>query len=1600
MGDKYLSDGAVLACTQSVSQRHLQGNQMRMFRRHDSSPYINASDAIPEENIPTFGVCQFPTGWVDDCRPEIVGNKWIFVSGEKTIDGEPAVTMTAICQCVKGGMIYPVTSGQEVLGELLDKIDEEWAQLGLERGVFVADPINACTGNFIAEKIDIEIGGAYPLQFKRIYNALDTRIGVLGKGWRHSFEIWLEDKKDTIELTLWDGQVVIFKLASTGKYESLSGYIQKQPNGMFEMKTRKNEKYIFNQIGQCIEITEKTGLQTILTYENGVLSHIWNTTGEFTLSYDEQKRLITAADPTGRTAYYTYDEFNMLESVDDILGIKTTYQYGTSNKVLAISTSAGDLGIINEYDKKDRVLKQHFPDGGTVSFEYDERWHRTTYTEQNGNRVRYYQDEKMRNVRTVYFDGHEETDYDDSGRKVRFRDKNGNETCYQYDGSGNLLEEIGPLGAETNYEYNKQNLPVQITTANDATVQLAYDDNRNLISAINPLGHCTQIQYHKGLPCQIDLPDGSRLQATFDDKLNASSVSLPTGAVLQYQYDALNRVSAVTDGNGGITKYSYNKRDDVTEIINADGKKQAYEYTPRGLVSKVTDFNGGIVEYKYNSVGKMEEIINQMGDSTKITYDLMWNITSVTDACGNTTKYSYDKLCRLIEAVDAEGNTTKYEHDPKGNVIAVISPLGARTEMTYDALDRQIKVLTADGASTEFTYDNVGNLTEIRDALGNVTKHEYDLIGQLVSVTDALGNKTTLSYTPIGKVERIVNAKGEQQTYHYYPGGLLKSTRSASGAEDTYAYDKNENLIQKTDTVGNVTRFSYDNLNRVIAVQNALGHNKHFAYDALGNIVQITDENGHVTQYKYSLLGNMIEAIDANGHSTKYDYDKVGRLTKLEQLRLIDDAVANVQLPEYLVTTYEYDKSGKIITTQTPLGTREKYAYDTGGNLISKIDGDGLETLYEYNLVGQLAKVCYADGRSAKFFYNPLSQLTAMKDWLGETKIDLDPMGRATQVTDYTGSTVGYSWDSLGRREKTIYPDGQEVLYAYNQAGLLEKVFAPEGETYYTYDVLGRMKERILPKGVRSSYNFDPLGRITQLSHSNQHGHQLDQLTYTYDPVGNITQMNKERAGIEVDSGLFQYAYDPLGRLTSVLHERNVQQQFSYDSLGNRTQAVEGEQVTNYAYNVANQLIHTQAGDVIHDYSYDKRGNLTQISENGIAKQHFTFDASNRMTKAVTVGFGQTEYAYDGFLNRVKKRESVGAINPAQEVRYTLDRTLSYDNLLMTTGAENQRFTWGNELISANTDPKSMFYLQDHLGSPVRLMHNYDSPLAYDVFGTQTASLGASPKQPFGFTGYQTDAISGLHFAQARYYDANTGRFTAEDEIKGSVAMPMSLNPYLYCLNQPMTLVDRDGLSPTFCGADFHCPCPPRPVCPSTQIGYSEFWGKPIIDAGSPGGLPSVNVQWGWREGERYGAQVTAFAGGMQIFDGGGELFYLYQTVAQVGYNFKSGTNVNVTVIQGSVRVGGFFDPLNSDNTFIGAEAGVSLLSGDIEQRIPAYWRGEPVYFVIGIGGEAGAIGARAYFDGSRIRLGFSFLFGWNASVGMIPREADPRFVIPLAKLS
>lgn len=84
--------------------------------------------------------------------------------------------------------------------------------------------------------------------------------------------------------------------------------------------------------------------------------------------------------------------------------------------------------------------------------------------------------------------------------------------------------------------------------------------------------------------------------------------------------------------------------------------------------------------------------------------------------------------------------------------------------------------------------------------------------------------------------------------------------------------------------------------------------------------------------------------------------------------------------------------------------------------------------------------------------------------------------------------------------------------------------------------------------------------------------------------------------------------------------------------------------------------------------------------------------------------------------------------------------------------------------------------------------------------------------------------MAGLYFAQARRYDAVAGRFVSEDKIKGFADAPFTMNPYIYCWNKPMELVDLNGL---------------YPVAGVTAVVGAEMSGR-LVESAPTAGISSV----------------------------------------------------------------------------------------------------------------------------------------------------------------
>ncbi len=169
------------------------------------------------------------------------------------------------------------------------------------------------------------------------------------------------------------------------------------------------------------------------------------------------------------------------------------------------------------------------------------------------------------------------------------------------------------------------------------------------------------------------------------------------------------------------------------------------------------------------------------------------------------------------------------------------------------------------------------------------------------------------------------------------------------------------------------------------------------------------------------------------------------------------------------------------------------------------------------------------------------------------------------------------------------------------------------------------------------------------------------------------------------------------------------------------------------------------------------------------------------------------DFTYDGDGLRVQK------ISPQGTVTYIRDgggRVLAeYD------GAGNllAEYVYGGDRRIATILPSGQrtYPHTDVVGTA--LAHtNQDGQLLWRgenlPFGEEIFTAGSGDDWKFG--GKELDEDSGLHYFEARHYDAPIGRFPSPDEVRGDPARPESWNRYAYSNNNPLAFVDPDGRQP------------------------------------------------------------------------------------------------------------------------------------------------------------------------------------------------------------
>lgn len=213
--------------------------------------------------------------------------------------------------------------------------------------------------------------------------------------------------------------------------------------------------------------------------------------------------------------------------------------------------------------------------------------------------------------------------------------------------------------------------------------------------------------------------------------------------------------------------------------------------------------------------------------------------------------------------------------------------------------------------------------------------------------------------------------------------------------------------------------------------------------------------------------------------------------------------------------------------------------------------------------------------------------------------------------------------------------------------------------------------------------------------------------------------------------------------------------------------------------NAANRF--AQFGQV--GLSFDNEGQTTtRTDDRGTAV--YEWDARGRL-KRVTMPNGQTVgYGYDALGRRISRmvdRVTTNFDYDGQDV--VLDRTAG------STVDYLNGFGIDDKLRQASTGLGTLYFLQDHLSS----MNGITNGTGHTVERLQYEAFGLNPgtsSTRFGYTGREIDAVAGLMYYRARWYDPIQGRFITEDPI----GFAGGVNLYAYVNNSPINYADPSGL--------------------------------------------------------------------------------------------------------------------------------------------------------------------------------------------------------------
>ena len=1118
---------------------------------------------------------------------------------------------------------------------------------------FVNDPVNAATGNFIEEELDLSFPGtgSGTLRLERMYNSLavthpdEIPSGVFGPGWASTLDQHMEFTAQEARWHTHDGRILFFAREGEGYARCTH-----EPWWLEKVTIGADQYERFAQLRDEAYSQAKTGTAGSSVPFYWVVSNAkhhrifftpagdWagtvegHTANTVIACRDDQSRIVELVHPvTERGLYVLYGE----DSNDSTVPQRpvAAYTYNTRGD------HAGEELAVVEYTYEGEHLVSATTNAGTRAY---------SHTDEG----------LIREVTNV--NGHVEVTntYDDSGRVIHQLTEYGREVSYTYAQGLMTIVADAETGENPNiWRSDEKGRLVALSAADGSKQTMRYDSWGNRISVTGRDGSLTTRRFDsRSRITRERTPEGADYTYVWDDYDRLTSISVrdardrrnlgdPTTITYEYDDTANPNPSAVTDGTGATTRFDWNERGNLIAQINPSGVRTDFTYDSHGDLVATTNGAGDTTRLVRDEFGRVIKIIDGLGYENTLTYSSSGVVTAIQNPEGARWKFIYPTsaesdtpaLVRKAQqrdgaehtrgflpsaVIDPEGNTTHFTYNQGGDIVSVTDPLGRVTRADYDTWGNLARYVNASGGTWEYTWDGLSQLSSITDPTGATTRYTYDLAGEISSVTDPTGVKAKRFVQRKGGLERTIAASGSSFKRLDVLGRVTtegtQTSRGQEHVEDLVTYDAAGRPVEILDASGGLTRIERDKAGRPLRIVSAAGRVETYEYDSAGRTTthavgldipkRIPDAEGvlreaeparwAVTRFEYDAASQLVRRINPDGTEEKTVYDSCGRV-----IRVVSGA---------RVAAYEYDRCGRITSVQDTTYGRRTFAYDAAGQIVRVTDGLGYRTHFSYTENGQVAQVMDATGQVTAYEY--------------------DAMGRVTRVTRGTGTSheivEEYAYDAAGR--PTRYFNGlQDYAYAYNykRGGNLKSASCNgvllaeygrergERELWVRDYVTAQELDPQAPEGsyLEHRYVYDARGCLIERSRTGVIGAETNENFHN----SADTDAKAQSLSTFVSTGAYTltFEYDADGYRTMMVTPYGTEQTV-YDGAGHavRREASSSHNdemtVAEYSYDVMGRLVRAQLGDTLSTWEFDGDSGLVS-SYTRTAPHHSGKDAEH-----------------------------------------------------------------------------------------------------------------------------------------------------------------------------------------------------------------------------------------------------------------------------------------------------------------------------------------------------------------------------------------------------